>query len=365
MDLNFFLELLRIPSVTSDVEKVNAAMELMRRHLEAHGVLCTMERCGSRNVLYASTVPGKTQDFLFNTHLDVVPAAPALFEPQLGADGILRGRGVVDCKGNAMAVAELMCALVGRASVGAVFTGDEETGGESAAYAVARGYGARRLVLVLDSAAYVLAFAQKGTVSFTLRAEGSGCHSSIPWKADNPLLRLHGAFSRVLAAWDERAAADAALLTDAERDAHWHDSLAPTMLRAGEVPNQIPDTAELTVNVRFTKPDGADRAEALLRAAAGDGVAVLRGHASPPVFCDEDNPELLRLLSAMKETWPGRDVKFGRMMGATDSRHFVPLNVPIAMFGVDGGNLHEPAEWLRLDSVDETAAMLMRFVSQP
>lgn len=352
VDKDLFLQLLRIPSVTQDAARVDECVDVLHAYLEAHGVSCAVEQCGDRKALYASTAPGKTQDYLLNAHLDVVPAPPELFEPTLGEDGILRGRGVADCKGNAAVIAQLLCDFAGRPGVGAIFTTNEEVGGSTTARMASLGYGARKMVFILDSAPYRIAHAQKGTVSFTLRALGRGGHSSTPWKFDNPIDRLHAAYARIRAAWPADDAPD-----------HWCDTLAATVLRAGEVFNQIPDTAELVVSVRYTTPDGADAAERLLREAAGEGVEISRGHDSPPVFCDESHPELQRLAEAMRRAWPDRSVGFSKMMGATDARHFVGLGVPIAILGVDGGAMHERDEWLRLDSLDETLAMLEGFLA--
>ncbi len=353
IDKDLFLRLLRIPSVTQDAARVDECVDVLRAYLEAHGVMCSVEQCGDRKALYASTAPGKTQDYLLNAHLDVVPAAPELFEPALGADGILRGRGVADCKGSAAVIAQLLCDFAGRPGIGAIFTTDEEVGGSTTARMAALGYGARRMVLIIDGAPYCIAHAQKGTVSFTLRALGRGGHSSAPWEFDNPIDRLHAAYARIRAVWPAADAPD-----------HWCDTLAATVLRAGEVFNQIPDTAELVLNVRYIAKDGSAAAERLLREAAGEGVEISRGHDSPPVFCDEGHPELRRLAEAMRRAWPDRGIGFEKMMGATDARHFVGLGVPIAILGVDGGALHERGEWLRLASLDEMLAMLEGFLAQ-
>ncbi len=350
-DFDLLTRLVRIPSVTEDVPNVNRAVGEMRRFLEERGVLCVTETLDGREILYASTKPGKVQDWLLNAHLDVVPAPKEFFEPRRDGD-ILRGRGVHDCKGNALAVARLLVDLAGTdASVGAIFSSDEETGGNTSAHMVSLGYGARRMVAVLDGGAYAIANAQKGIVSFFIRVHGRGGHSSAPWDFDNPIDRLVDGYARFRASWPE---ADPAAGT-------WRDSYAATILRAGETHNQIPDIAEMTVNVRTTTPDGAEKAERLLREAFGEAAEIEGRDACPPVFCDENTPEMRRLFAAMRERWPERNVSFFRMMGATDARHFASLGVPIAILGVGGGAAHSEKEWLALGSVAEYAAFLRDF----
>ncbi len=352
IDNDFFEKLLRVKSVSSDAAACDRAVELLRGWLEARGVLCTVETTCGRKILYASTVPGKKPDYLFNAHLDVVPADDAAFEPQVDADGIIHGRGVHDCKGGAMAIASMLASAVGsRASVGAAFTTDEETGGSTAAGAVKLGYGAGKAVIIVDSAAYAIATAQKGIANFVLRARGRGGHSSRPWEFDNAIDRLIDGYTRFRAVWTK---------LPADVGDGWFDTASATIMHAGTVHNRIPDTAEMTINMRYTEAGAPERLAGLLRETTG--LEVEMKIECPPVFCEESNPELQRLAGVMRRHWPARDIRFYRMMGATDARHFESLGVPIANLGVDGGGDHEADETLRLASIGETADMLLDFV---
>ncbi len=61
-DLKLLEDLIRIPSVSTDIPQVNRAEEAMRDYLEAHGLACSFEEFEGRKILYSSTVPGKVQD---------------------------------------------------------------------------------------------------------------------------------------------------------------------------------------------------------------------------------------------------------------------------------------------------------------
>lgn len=352
IDVPFFEKLLRIKSVSSDAAATDRAVDCLREWLEARGVLCTVEKTGDRNILFASTVPGKTPDYLFNAHLDVVPADDDAFEPRIDADGVIHGRGVHDCKGGAMAIASMLAAVGPRASVGAAFTTDEETGGSTAAAAVELGYGAKKAVIIVDSAPYAIATAQKGIANYVLRAHGHGGHSSRPWEFDNAIDKLIDGYSRFRAVWPK-------LPEDIGNG--WFDTASATIVHAGTVHNRIPDTAEMTINLRYIKRGDPERVAEILRETTGLEVEM---HVEcPPVFSDESNPELQRLAGVMRRHWPDRDIRFYLMMGATDARHFESLGVPIANLGVDGGGDHETDERLRLASIGEMADMLTDFVT--
>ena len=351
IDLPFFLDLLRIPSVTDDIPQVNRAVAAMRGWLEARGVFCETETMpDGREFLYASVVKGqRTPKLLLHAHLDVVPAPAALFEPRIDGDRIL-GRGTQDCKGNAMAMATALAALAGSgAGVGAVFSTDEEEGGETSGAAVARGCRATGLTAVLDGGAWSITYAQKGIASFRLVAKGRGGHSSEPWRFDNPIDKLLDGWARVRAAWPKIP----------EDEWHWGDSIAATVVRGGSVHNQIPDEAEMSVNVRYVNPGDEPRIEAFLRETSGLGVE-LRA-ACEPVFCDENAPAVAALREAMATAF-GRGIAMKRMQGATDARHFTgPGAAPVAIVGIEGGACHEEREWASLSSIQAYADLLESF----
>ena len=346
-DRSFFLDLLRIPSVTDDVPQVNRAVGAMRDWLGARGVFCETETMpDGREILYASVVEGeRTPKLLLNAHLDVVPAPAALFEPRIDGDRIF-GRGTQDCKGNAFAAASALAALAGSgASAGAIFSTDEEEGGETSAVAAAR-HRATVLTAVLDGGAWSITYAQKGIASFRLVAKGRGGHSSEPWRFDNPIDKLLDGWARVRAAWPAIP----------EDEWHWGDSIAATVVRGGSVHNQIPDEAEMSVNVRYVHPGDEPRIEAFLRETSGLGVE-LRA-ACEPVFCDENAPAVAALRAAMAAAF-GREIPMKRMQGATDARHFAgPGAAPVAIIGIEGGACHEEREWASLSSIDAYAGFL-------
>jgi succinyl-diaminopimelate desuccinylase len=340
-------ELIALRPVSADVRAVNAVTDCLQTYLQAEGLYTVVEESGGRKVLYAATEATHQPVVLLNAHVDVVPAEEDQFEPCEEA-GWLHGRGANDCLGSVALCAQTVIRCRGKASVGVMFSADEEIGGMTTAALVERGYGARRLVVVVDGAAYAVAVAQKGILTCVLKASGVAAHSSTPWLGRNAIDALIDGYLKVRALFPEVRAGD-----------EWHDTMAPTIVQGGTVANRIPDQATLTLNLRYTQAGGAEAW--LQRLAAVSGLQVEARTSCPVVLFDETTPALRDLAQAMEAAF-GRPVSMVRMNGATDARHFADLGVPVAIIGTPGRDIHGRDEAVEIAAVRAYEDMLTSFV---
>lgn len=352
-DIKFLEKLLKIPSETHDIAQCNCVAEVMREYLEAHEVHCTMEALGERKFLCAGTTPGKIHDYLFNAHLDVVPAGAVLYQPRIEGDKLF-ARGSSDCKGAALVIAQVLCELVGKADVGAVFAADEETGGATSAEAARLGYDARKLIGVIDSSPYMITTAHKGIIDLRLIAHGKNAHSSRHWDGLNAIDLLIDGYSKLRAVWGKNA-------PNADGDI-WFDTYSAVIVNGGTAHNKVPDEASMLVNIRYTNPGDADRIEKFVRDATG--LEVVRETWCQPFVCDENEPIFARLAEIMRRKWPDKGVGFVRQTGATDARHFGASKAPIAVLGIDGGDCHTDNEWVGINGIGEMADVLCELCRQ-
>ena len=349
-----FLEgLLAIPSVTSDVDANNEAVRYVKGWLDARGV-CTAVVTNEvgRSALYASTVPGKEHDVVFVTHLDVVPPlAEGQFAPRIEGDRMY-GRGACDTKGNVAAIAQTLANLAGTCSVGAVFATDEEgrsPGTPTPTALLDAGFVPKKFIIVGDTnGEFVdsLSYAEKGHFIMRVVARGRGGHSSMPWRADNPVPKLMRALEKIRELYPEPTA---------DED-HWRDHVIPTGLTGAPANNIIPDVAEMAFSCRVTSPDSAARIKAQVEKATGLEVIVPKNY-RPPVLTDPENGYVKSLFAAMRAKWPERDIRLTRMSCATDATRYHHLGLPTVIFGATGGGAHAAVEWVSLKSVEDYAAM--------
>jgi len=346
-------ELVAIPSVSRDIPQVNRAQRHLQAWLEAKGVTCVRETMpDGHELVFASTKPGKVQDFILSVHLDVVPGRPEQFSPKLDGDRMI-GRGTSDCKGSCVAVAQALVRLNGKVSVGVIFGADEEIGGKTTRWMVEQGYRPRKLALVLDSRWNAVTYAQKGHTYFTVTARGKGGHSSRPWVSKDSIATVCTAYLKLREAWDRAHPLP---------EDKWEDVLSATFLKAdGGALNRIPDEASFVVNLRGIHADSADKAEKFIRDVTG--LEVTRGEDSKPFATDPKHPLIARLQESMRRRYPGEEIPLVRMPAATDARCFYDCGTPVAVIGTRGHGAHAVDEWISVSGIDASADVLVDFLT--
>ena len=69
-----------------------------------------------------------------------------------------------------------------------------------------------------------------------------------------------------------------------------------------------------------------------------------------------------QLQAALTEyAYGGREIPLARLCGATDSRHWKALGIPVPVLGVTGGNEHSAGEYVELDSIGRYADAIVKF----
>lgn len=342
--------LVKCRPVSNDIASVNAAHDVLKDFLTGKGIYNVTEEINGRKVLYAATKETKSPDYLFNAHIDVVPPVnEEQFTPRMEGS-IMYGRGPGDDLGNAVTLVQfLMNVAQKQVSAGVIFTADEEIGGLTTAEMVTRGYKGKKAIIVVDGGGENIVSAEKGMISLRLTAKGKGGHASAPWMYDNPIEKLFTAYNTLKEAWDHPTA-----------DNQWKDSLALTQINAGAVHNQIPETASMVINIRYTADENR---WSIMEKVRATGLEVQLVEECPPVISDSNDPILLRLQRLTAEI-RNKPCAFVKMNGATDARHLKVLNVPIAIMGIIGGGAHSAMEYADLDSIDTLAEIFERYVME-
>ena len=343
-DLVRLEKLIRIPSVSSNIIEVNRAVDFLDGELGRDGLYRQIETMpDGRRVLFAANESTRRPDILLSAHLDVVPEKdPSQFVPRR-ENGRIYGRGASDCKEHVVLCARLMRELKGRVSIGAIFGSDEEIGGMSTAFMLDKGYGAAKMIIVLDSEQFAITTRQKGLARYVVEANAPPTHAGMvkgaPPNAVQELIRSY-----------EVAAAE---ISDFE-DGTWRDVM---ML---ERVSGTREHAEMEISVRCARKGGFEAVENLLRNKFKRDLRCLRkGEA---VLLDETQTYLVAFRERMRRAWPDRKVDFYHLNSSTDARHLQRLNLPMLILGVDARGAHTATEYVEIPSLDEYASLIESYL---
>jgi len=197
---------------------------------------------------------------------------------------------------------------------------------------------------------------EKGIAWRKLRVTGTPSHGSMPFGADNALVKAAEVVRRLAAyrpaasltdVWRAQVGAMPlpdevkAGLLDPSRiwstiealppalartcHAHTHTTFSPNVAHGGQKTNIIPDLVELDVDIRTVPGDTAEDVDAHLRAALGD----LAAHVTWTSIHENEASESARgnvlwdtLASATQVAYPGAELIPGLIVGGTDARFF-------------------------------------------
>jgi acetylornithine deacetylase len=375
--ISFLQELVRVPSLLGSEEPAQALVEQRLRDLgfdvrslvpdeaelaeNPHSGIPLLPYEG-RRCLVGTLGGGSGRSLLLNGHVDVVSEEPAdrWTKPPYGAaieDGRLYGRGACDMKGG---IAAMLLAVEAGLSAGGlpgplVYQSviEEECGGNGALFACLAGPLADG-VLIGEPTNGSMDLVAPGVIWARITLEGNSRHASHADEGSNPI---------------ETALAVTAALHELE--AELNESPDPEFagverpyllnvgaLHSGDWPSMTPGRAELDVRLGFPIRMEPREAQSLLAAAVAgvdEGAEVeFRGFRAEGYSFASDTP-LVRLLGECHEEMRGDELRAEPARATTDLRFFQGQAV---CYGPTGAGLHGVDEWVDLESIVETAAVL-------
>jgi len=351
-------------------------------------------------------------------HTDVVPVNPDGWrEDPFGGeliDGEVWGRGAIDMLNltSSMAVAFRRLATEGFRPKGDLVyfgVGDEENGGIwGAEWMAEHHWDAIRADYVLTelggwssanddgSRTVTVNVGEKGLAWRRLRVRGTPGHGSMPFGADNAVIKASEIVRRLAAfrpaahiddIW--RAQVDAMNLPDDVKDglrapdriwatmeqlptrvarschAHTHTTLSPNVVHGGQKTNTIPDVVDIDVDIRTVPGTTADDVERMLGEALGElydhvEVSVLQ-HFDPTASAFGESDTLWETVSRHTQiAYPGARMVPGLIVGGTDARFYRERGVtaygtglysPTMDFATFGSRFHGNDERIDVDSL--------------
>ncbi len=343
--------LVAIPSTHSRPQEIDRCADFIVDWLDAHRIAYSKQIHKGVPTITALPETDRTP-ILLMSHIDVVEAPPALFEPRLQG-GRLYGRGTIDDK---YAVALSLRLLhdhlerlraEGRSqrdlSFGLMITGDEEVGGKNGARPALARLEADFAIALDGGCLDRIIIKEKGILRLKLTSRGRAAHGARPWLGENAIEALFRDYE--------------ILRTHFQVDApdHWHRTLNWSVVEAGPSVNQVPDRAKAIFDIRYTEQDDPDALIAALRSALNGELEILN---LDPVFEAGSSPYMDRLKQIVPEA------EWGMEHGASDARFLAANGIPGVVWGADGNmSQHTDDEHVELDSVTILYRHLDRFLA--
>ena len=350
--LDLTKDLIRFKSMHSRPDEINRCVDFIERFLKDVGATCKRIECDG--VPSVAALPGP--DFapvLLMSHLDVVDAPDALFEP-VEKNGKLFGRGSFDDK-YAAALSMILfrehlykAMKEGRTQadlpLGILITGDEEAGGHKGAKEALKTIRTDFCIALDGGNVRKIVTKEKGVLRLKLISRGKAAHGSRPWLGENAIEKLFEDYQSIKTFFSDEA------------PEHWHKTINFSIINAGKSANQVPDLAQALFDVRYTENDDVD---ALVKQLRGKIKGELMVEMKEPLFLAGKSPYLDLLLDIAKDTVLGFE------HGASDARFLKEQGMAGIVWGADGDlSAHAYDEHLNLDSFYELYRILDLFVSR-
>lgn len=323
---------------------------------------------GRPSVLVRAPGRGGGRTLMLNAHLDTVGVAgmDAPFAPRV-EDGRMVGRGAMDMKASlaacllAAAEAARRDDLAGDVLVTAVADEEHNSIGTRAALEAA----SADLAVVTEPTDLTLHVAHRGFAVVEVELAGRASHTSRPERGVNALRQL----GRLLA---EVERLDAELRARPPHPVLGHGGWQPVLASGGRELFTTPDRATVALERRTLPGEDAARGaqeeiEAVLRELARADETLrptVRTTVAREAFeTDPAGPAAAAVERAAARTLGGPPERRGAPYW-TDAALVEAAGIPTVLFGPVGGGIHQPDEWLDVDSAERVLDVLRALIEE-
>lgn len=339
-------KLISFPTITSDRNTNLECLQWIQKYLGEQGVSSSIIEVNHQWLLHFGA-DLKNARIMINTHLDVVPAPEHLFTAHKAGDRLI-GRGASDTKAWVAIMLSLGKDLIEKAAMKDVLfciVTDEEIGGFSTKSFLDQLpklefglFGEPTNLNVVNKA--------KGVMQVKLVIKGRSSHGSRPWEGENVIEK----FAESLTAFKK---------TFAQSELTFDTTYNFSKVSAGTAINQIPDSLESWVDIRFSPDDDPEVVLNNLQKSFGDCELEVILNESP-ILTSSENSYFKQFLGEVKKVSPDSQLQMDH--GSSDARHCTAKGIPSAIFGPIGGDLHSNNEWVDVESIDKTKKIVERYL---
>lgn len=359
--LSFLVRVVEAESPTNDKEGVDKCASLFIEKAKEYGFKIEKEAQEKSGDCVCITMNGDAAGapIALSGHLDTVHPVGLFGSPAVRIeDGCIYGPGVCDCKGGAAAGLYAMAVLhhLGYRDrpVKLILQTDEEVSSVYSDLATVRFMCEKSK----DCAAFLnlephsagsAVLLRKGIGRYKLTVHGRSTHSSRKWDGASAVLEAAHKIIEIEKVCDKDGI-----------------TFNCGIVSGGTAANTVPDECEITVDMRFSDSVQLSEGEAFLRkvtenctveGTSAELVKVSRRIAMEP---SGKNDELLAKLNAVYAETGMPILTKRKSTGGSDAAYITAYGTPcVDNLGIEGGYIHSPKEYARVDSLWESALRLI------
>ena len=353
-------DLIRFRTETGNAEQIALAAQYIKNKFAGTSALVEIFQSTASPVVFLRNTDTLDFDVLVLGHIDVVPAADAMFEPRI-ENGKMYGRGTLDMKSFAAVAINSMEYVVQHQlplKFGVILSTDEEKGSKSTeSFMEAYPQIKARIVLDNDVGGDITKIVSKckNPVFVKLIATGKEAHGSTPWEGID-------ANELLLKTWQNIRQLYPYYSAELPQPSNtWFDTVHFAKIEGGQVSNIISNHAEALLDFRLTENSSVENLEKNLQRCIEKGVTYTIVSQSTPVVMDEQNPDILDY-KRFAENIMGKQIEFEHIGGATDSRAFAVKGSTVIMHSGTGEGMHASGEYVEIESVKQIADIQIKFL---
>lgn len=286
-------------------------------------------------------------------HIDVVPAPKELFTAR-EREGKLYGRGASDMKAAAAVFLELLNTIpdVENKNVRLVLVSDEEIGGFNGVNALLEAGELQSDVVILPDGGdnFQLVEAAKGFIHVTITARGKSAHGSRPWEGENAFDPLLSGYAKLLQTFNNFD------------HGYWVNTVNLGRVAGGLSANTIPDSASLTLDLRYTQNFTHEQIMEQLYEVFGPGCQYQVTASGDFFNLDLENTFVTQMIALIEKTTQ-KPIELRRDFGSSDARFFTRYGTPVLQIKPEAGAHHTDDEWVDIESLQLYTALLAQYIA--
>lgn len=288
----------------------------------------------NKPVMVISNTDSKDLDVVFCTHIDVVPHEEyELIEK----NDFLYGRGTFDMKGGT--VVSLLAFLNQKTDkkVGIFLTSDEEIGG-NCVRELLNIYHPKFGIIPDGGNNFDLIKEEKGRLLLKVSITTTSAHAAELYKGENAIITLFSVYQKLLKKYPVP-----------NSDKEWKSSICLTHLSGGVAYNQVPDYAEMILDIRRITTDF--KAEFINSLKKLDKRLKIEVLASETPYLTNIDDDMVKLYLKSVEKVLKKEPVITHSNSTCDGIYFTEKGIPTVLMNPSGGFAHAPNEFVEKESL--------------